>query len=172
MRLSALFPCLPLLGPALSIQNKLSCYLQYHIFNFNLPTPEPSLHLLSSFNSYLFLAVLGLCCCLNFPPLAMSGGYSLFVACGLFIWLLCLLKSRSSRVCEALVSAACGFSRFHSWGVLEHNSIVVAHGLSCPTASGIFPNQGLSPCLLHWQVDSLPLSCQGSPFNSYSTSIV
>jgi len=27
---------------------------------------------------------------------------------------------------------------------------------------GIFPDQGLNPCLLHWQVDSLPLSQQGS----------
>ena len=28
---------------------------------------------------------------------------------------------------------------------------------------GIFSTQGSSPCLLHWQVDSLPLSHQGSP---------
>ena len=28
---------------------------------------------------------------------------------------------------------------------------------------GIFPTQGSNPCLLHWQVDSLPLSHQGSP---------
>ena len=28
---------------------------------------------------------------------------------------------------------------------------------------GIFPIQGLNPCLLHWKVDSLPLSHQGSP---------
>ena len=27
---------------------------------------------------------------------------------------------------------------------------------------GIFPAQGLNPCLLHWQVGSLPLSHQGS----------
>ena len=29
---------------------------------------------------------------------------------------------------------------------------------------GIFPTQGLNPCLLHWQADSLPLSHQGSLF--------
>ena len=29
--------------------------------------------------------------------------------------------------------------------------------------SRIFPTQGLNPCLLHWQVDSLLLSNQGSP---------
>ena len=33
----------------------------------------------------------------------------------------------------------------------------------CYMACGIFLNQGLNLCLLHWQVDSLPLSQQGSP---------
>ena len=28
---------------------------------------------------------------------------------------------------------------------------------------GIFLTQGLNPCLLHWQVDSSPLSHQGRP---------
>ena len=41
--------------------------------------------------------------------------------------------------------------------------MVVAHVLGCPVACGIFPDQGLNPCLLHWQADSLPLSHQGSP---------
>ena len=36
-------------------------------------------------------------------------------------------------------------------------------GLSCSKACVIFLDQGLNPCLLHWQVDSLPLSHQGSP---------
>ena len=31
---------------------------------------------------------------------------------------------------------------------------------------GIFPIQGLNPCLLHWQVGSLSLS-PGKPYNSY-----
>ena len=35
--------------------------------------------------------------------------------------------------------------------------------LSCSTAYEIFLAQGSNPCLLHWQVDSLPLSQQGSP---------
>ena len=30
-------------------------------------------------------------------------------------------------------------------------------------ARGIVPDQWLNPCLLHWQVDSLPMSHQGSP---------
>ena len=35
---------------------------------------------------------------------------------------------------------------------------VAARRLSCSTACGIFPDQAWSLCLLHWQVDSLPLS--------------
>ena len=42
-------------------------------------------------------------------------------------------------------------------------SVVAAHGLSCSTACGIFPDRGSNLCLLHRQVDSLPLSHQGSP---------
>ena len=36
-----------------------------------------------------------------------------------------------------------------------------AHRLSCPMACGIFPDRGLNPCPLHWQVDSEPLNYQG-----------
>ena len=39
----------------------------------------------------------------------------------------------------------------------------VAHRLSLSMECGIFPNQVLNPRLLHWQVDSLSLSHQGSP---------
>ena len=42
-------------------------------------------------------------------------------------------------------------------------SAVVAHGLSCSKACGIFPDQGLNLCPLHWQVASHPLYHQGSP---------
>ena len=40
--------------------------------------------------------------------------------------------------------------------------------LSCPTACGIFPDQGLNPCPLHWQVESQPLDHQGSPSSCLS----
>ena len=36
----------------------------------------------------------------------------------------------------------------------------MAHELSCCVACGILPGQGSNPCLLHWQVDSLPLGQQ------------
>ena len=45
------------------------------------------------------------------------------------------------------------------WGA----SVVVACRLSCPLACGIFPDQGLNQCSLHWQADSLPLSHKESP---------
>ena len=44
--------------------------------------------------------------------------------------------------------------------VVEHRcsgSVVVAHGLSCSAACGIFPDQGSNLCPLHWQADSQPL---------------
>ena len=42
-------------------------------------------------------------------------------------------------------------------------SVVEAHGLSCPMARAVFPDQGSHPYTLHWQADSYPLYYQGSP---------
>ena len=42
-------------------------------------------------------------------------------------------------------------------------SIVVVQGFSCLAACGILLDQGSNPCILHWQVDSLPRSQQGNP---------
>ena len=50
-----------------------------------------------------------------------------------------------------------------STGSRRAGSVVVAHRLSCSVAYGIFPDQGLNPCPLHWQADSQPLHHQGSP---------
>ena len=50
-----------------------------------------------------------------------------------------------------------------STGSRHAGSVVVAHGLSCSAACGIFPDQGSNPCPLHWQADSQPLHHQGSP---------
>ena len=33
-------------------------------------------------------------------------------------------------------------------------SVAVVHRLRCPSVCGIFPDQGLNPCPLHWKVDS------------------
>ena len=50
-----------------------------------------------------------------------------------------------------------------STGSRRASSVVVAHGLSCSAACGLFPDQGSNPCPLHWQADSQPLRHQGSP---------
>ena len=50
-----------------------------------------------------------------------------------------------------------------STGSRHAGSVVVAHGLSCSAACGIFPDQGSNPCPLHWQADSQPLHHQRSP---------
>ena len=45
-------------------------------------------------------------------------------------------------------------------------------GIGCHFVfQGIFPTQGSNPYLLHWQVDSLLLSHQGSPFSDLTSKI-
>ena len=58
-------------------------------------------------------------------------------------WLL-LLRSTGSR--------HTGFSSCGTWAqqLWHPGSVVVAHGLSCSTACGIFSDQGSNPCPLHW----------------------
>ena len=53
----------------------------------------------------------------------------------------------------------------------RHKLVVVAHGLSCSVACGIFPDQGWNLWLLHLPANSLPLSHQGSPVNAFLTSL-
>ena len=61
----------------------------------------------------------------------------------------------SLKGARASVVVACGL-----WST---GSIVVVHRFSCSVACGIFPDQGLNPCLLLWREDSFQLSHQGSP---------
>ena len=69
---------------------------------------------------YLFLAMLGLCWCMQ-----------VFSSCDK--WGLLIM------VCRLLIAVA---------------SLVVAHGLGCSLACGIFLDQGLNLCPLRWQEDS------------------
>ena len=73
---------------------------------------------------------------------AASGGHSSLRCAGLSLLRPLLLWSTGSR---------------------REGSVVVAHGLSCSAACGIFPDQDSNPCPLHWQADSQPLRHQGSP---------
>ena len=84
---------------------------------------------------------------------AASGGYSLLQCAGFSLQWLLLLQSTGSR--------HMGFSSCGSWasvivarGLQSAGSVVVALGLSCSVACGIFPDQGSNPCPLHWQADS------------------
>ena len=80
------------------------------------------------------------------------------------------LSSRGSRALECRLSSCVSRAlerRLSSRGsrLWSAGSAVVAHGLSCFAVSGIFPDQGWSPHLLHWQADSLPLSHQEGPLS-------
>ena len=87
---------------------------------------------------WVFVSVGGL------SPVAASGGHSSSWCTGLsLLWPLLLQSTGSGRA----------------------GSVVVAHGPSCSTAYGIFPDQGSNPCPLLWQADSQPLRHQGSPIN-------
>ena len=61
-----------------------------------------------------------------------------------------------------LVSPRGGFSCCGA-RALEQGSVIVVHGLSCPVACGIFPDQGSNPCPLCWQADSQLLDHLASP---------
>ena len=72
----------------------------------------------------------------------------------------------ASRGHSSLRCAGLSLSRpllLQSTGSRRAGSVVVAHGLSCSVACGIFPDQGSNPCPLHWQADSQPLRHQGNP---------
>ena len=47
-------------------------------------------------------------------------------------------------------------------------SVVVAHWLSCSAACGIFPEQGLNSCPLHWEADTEPLDHREVPIILYN----
>ena len=90
----------------------------------------------------------GLCCYMGFSLVVQEGAAPLAV-CGFLIALHLLLWNTGPRV--------------RGLQELQHVGSVVMHGVSFSTACGIFPDQGLNPCLLHWQVNSLPVSHQGNP---------
>ena len=90
---------------------------------------------------YLFLAALGHHCCVW-----------AFSSCGewglLFVAVRRFLIVVASLVAEHRLQAHVLRQLWHA------GSVVVAHGLSCSTACGIFLDQGSNPCPLHWQAYS------------------
>ena len=85
---------------------------------------------------WVFVSVRGL------PLVVASGGHSSSQCAGFSLSRPLLLRSTGSK---------------------RAGSVIVAHGPSCYAACGIFPDQGLNPCPLHWQADSQPLRHQGRP---------
>ena len=82
---------------------------------------------------YLFLATLGLCCW----AWAFSGwGEWGLLCCG-------------ARASDCSCFSHCRARSLGAWALG-----VVACGISCSMACGIFPDQGSNPCPLHWQADS------------------
>ena len=145
--------CCPLLLPSIfpSIRvfsNELALCIKwpkYWSFSFSISPSseysELSLYLSIVLKIFLFLALLGLCCCTGFSLAAMLG---FLIAVASFV--------------ERGLSRASGLQQFSVPGLQSTASIVVMHGLSCSIAYGIFLEQGSNLCLLHWQVDPLPLS--------------
>ena len=64
--------------------------------------------------------------------------------------------------CGAWASHCGGFSFCRAW-TLGHKLSSCGAGVSCSLACGIFLDQGSNPCLMHWQVDYLPLSQGTTP---------
>ena len=70
--------------------------------------------------------------------------------------------------CSYCRAQASGQSHLSSFGTRTQQlqltgSRARARQLWYPAACGIFSDQGLNPCPLHWQVDSQPLDHQGTP---------
>ena len=89
------------------------------------------------FLSLVYLAVLGLRCCIRAFSSCIKGA-SLQLQCAAF--------------------SSCGAQARSTW-----TSAVRVLMLSCPAAWGIFPDHGWNLCPLHSQVDSKPLDHQGNP---------
>ena len=88
---------------------------------------------------WVFVAVHGL------SLVAASESYSLLRCVGVSLWWLLLFEAWALGVWASVVVAR---------GLQSAGSVVVAHQLSCSVACGVFPDQNLNPCPLHWQADS------------------
>ena len=103
---------------------------------------------------WVFIAVRGL------SLVAASGGYSSLQCTGFSLrWLLLLWSTGSRHTCFSSCGAQAQQllhvgSVVVARGLQSAGLVVVVHGLSCSTACGIFLDQGLNPCPLHYQADS------------------
>ena len=72
-------------------------------------------------------------------------------------------ESEVIQLCPTLCNPlGCSLSGFSVHGISQARILT---GVGCHfLLQGVFPTQGSNPHLLHWQVDSLPLSHQRSPY--------
>ena len=101
----------------------------------------------------LFLSALGLRCCAWAFSSCSERGLLFIVVHGLLIVVASLVAEhglQAHRLQQLWLSGSLVVAR----GLQSAGSVVVAHGLSCSTACGIFPDQGSNLCPLHWQADS------------------
>ena len=118
---------------------------------------------LSSLFSNLFIfacARLGLHCC---TWAFCSCGQGLLWLQGEGFFLQWLLVAEHGLGAQAAAVVACALSGCSLRTLQSAGSVVVARKLSCAAVCGLFPDQGLNLCPLHWQADSYPLYQQGSP---------
>ena len=91
--------------------------IQLYIYSFSDSFP---LYFITRFfkkvSVYLFLAVLGLCCCTDFPLAAANGGYSLAVVRGLLIMVTSLVAEHRLSNARASVVAACELRSYSPLG--------------------------------------------------------
>ena len=95
---------------------------------------------------YLFIAVLVFIALLGLSLVAVIGNCGSHFS-GFFFGRAKVLGSQASEL------TARGFGNCDS-PTLEHLGSFVTHWLSCSEACGIFPDQGLNLCPLHWRVNS------------------
>ena len=95
---------------------------------------------------YLFMAALGLCCCMR-----------AFSSCGKWD----LLSSYSAR------ASHCGGFCCRAWALGHVGSVVAAPGLIAPWNVGSSRIRDQTRVPLHQQVDSYPLHHQGSPIHHF-----
>ena len=91
---------------------------------------------------YLVLAVLSLRCCTDLSLIAESGDYSPVVVHMVLIMVAVFgCRMRALGLLGSVAAAP---------GLYSTDSVVVVPGLIWSAACGIYPDQGLNPCLLHW----------------------
>ena len=101
---------------------------------------------LGGFFVFLFLAALGLPCCVRaFREFQQAGATLRFGAWASHHGGFSFCGARVLGVRTSVVVAP---------GLQSAGSVVVVHGLSCSVACGIFPDQDSNLCPLHWQANS------------------